>query len=66
MSPDISISGIPASVMDCLRTIVLRLFEAFGIVQLAVGVLDVRCLTKKDSAVIGNRQRPSAADASSW
>ena len=65
MSPDISISGITASVTDSPRTMVLKVFEAIGIPELAVVVLDVRCLTKKDSSVIGDRQRPSAANGSS-
>ena len=65
VSPDISISGIPASITDSPRTMVLEVFEALGIPELAVDVLNVRCLTNKDSSVIGDRQRPSAAgDAS--
>ena len=65
VSPDISISGIPASVTDSPRTMVLKVFEAIGIPELAVDVLDVRCLTKKDGSVIGDRQRPSAAGGTS-
>ena len=60
VSPDISISGIPAS----SRTMVLEI-KALGIPEVAVDVLDVHCLTKKDSSVIGDRQRLSAADGTS-
>ena len=65
MSPDISISGVPASVMDSPRIMLLKVFEALGIPELAVDVLDVGCLTKKDSSGIGDHQRPSAADGTS-
>ena len=65
VSPDISISGIPASVTDYPRIMVLKVFEAFEISKLAVDVLDVRCLTKKDGSVIGDCQRPSAAGGTS-
>ena len=51
---DISISEIPASVTSP-RTMVLKVFEAFGIPELAVDVLDVRCLNKKDGSVMGDR-----------
>ena len=43
----------------------LKVFEALGNPELAVDVLDVRCLTKKDSSVIGDRRRPSAAGGAS-
>ena len=59
------ISGIPASVTNSPRTMVLKVFEALGIPELAVDVLDVRCLTKKDSSVIGDHHRPSAAGGTS-
>ena len=65
VSPDISISGIPASVTDSSRTMVLEIFKALGIPEVAVDVLDVHCLTKKDSSVIGDRQRLSAVDGTS-
>ena len=66
VSPDIGISGIPASIADSPRTTVLKVFEALGIPELAVDVLDVRSLSKRDSSVIGNRQQPWGADGSSW
>ena len=62
VTPDISISGIPAAVMDSSRTMVLEVFEALGIPELAVNVLDVRCLTKNDSSVFGDGQGPSVPD----
>ena len=63
LSPDICISGIPASITDSSRTMVLKVLEAVGIPDLAVNVLDVHCLTKtKDSSVIGDHRRPSVAD----
>ena len=65
VSSDINISGIPASITDFSRIMVLKLFEALGILELAVDVLDVRCLTKKDSSAISDRQRPSAANGTS-
>ena len=65
VSPDISISGIPASVTDSPRTMVLKVFKALAIPDLAEDVLDVRCLTKKDTSVIGDRQRPSATGGAS-
>ena len=65
MSPDIIISGIPASVTDSPRTMVLKVFDTLGISELAVNVLDVRCLTEKDGSVIGDCQCPSAAGGAS-
>ena len=40
-SPDVTISGIPASVTDSPRTMVLKVFEALGIPELAVDVLEI-------------------------
>ena len=64
VSPDVSIAGISTSVTDSPGTMVLKVFEALRIPELAVDVLDFRCLTKKDSSLFGDRQRPSAADGS--
>ena len=64
MSPDITISGIPASVTDSPKTMVLKVFEALGIPELAVDVLSVRSLTKRDVSAVGDRQRrPSVGGA---
>ena len=46
ISPDITISGIPAPITDSPKTIVLRVFEALGIPEPAVDVLSVRSLTR--------------------
>ena len=64
MLSDINILGISASVTDSLRTMVLKVFKALEIPKLAVDVLDIRSLAKKDSFVIVDRQRPSVADGS--
>ena len=55
MSPDITISGIPASVTDSPKTMVLKVFEALGI-----HVLSVRSLTRRDISAVGDRQRRSS------
>ena len=60
MSPDITISGIPAPVTDSPKTMVLKFFEALGIPELAVDVLSVRSLTRKDVSAVGDRQRCSS------
>ena len=41
VSPDITISGIPASVTDSPKTMVLKVFEALGIRELAVDVFSI-------------------------
>ena len=63
-SPDVTISGIPASVTDSPRTMVLKVFEALGIPELAVDVLEIRSLTKGNGSTIGDPQRRSAAAGS--
>ena len=60
-SPDITISGIPSSVTDSPRTMVIKVFEALGIPELAVGVLEIRRMAKGNGSVIGALQRRSAA-----
>ena len=50
-------SGIPASVTDSPKTMVLKVSKALGIPELAVDVLSVRNLTRKDVFAIGDRQR---------
>ena len=59
-SPDIIISGIPASITYSPRTTVLRILEALWIPELAVDVLDVRSRSRKDVSAIGDHQRRSA------
>ena len=51
-------TGVHISVTGSPRTMVLKVFEALGIPELAVDVLDARNLARKDSSVIGDRQRP--------
>ena len=63
-SPDVTISGIPASVTDPPRTMVLKVFEALGIPELAVDVLEIRSLTRGNGSTIGDPQRRSAAAGS--
>ena len=64
VSPDITISGIPASVTDSPKTMVLKVFETLGIPELAVDVLSVRSLTRRDVSAVGDRQRrPSVGSA---
>ena len=63
-SPDITISGIPASATDSPRTMVLKVFEALGIPELAVDVLEIRSLAEGNASMIGDPQRRSAAAGS--
>ena len=65
MSSDITISGIQAFITNSPRTMVFRVFAALGISELAVDVLSVRSLTRKDVFVVSNRQRRSAVGISS-
>ena len=58
----ITISGIPGSVTNSPKIMVLKVFEVLGILELAVDVRDVRNLAMKESSVTGRRQRPSIAD----
>ena len=60
-SPAITISGIPASVTDSPRAMVLKVFEALGFPELAVDVLEIRSLTRGNGSPIGDPQRRSAA-----
>ena len=57
VSPDKTISGIPASGTESPKTMVLKVFVALGIPELAVDVLSVRSLTRSDLSAIGDRQR---------
>ena len=63
-SPDVIISGIPASVTDSPRTMVLKVFEALGIPKLAVDVLEIRSHTRGNGSMIGDPQRRSASAGS--
>ena len=44
VSPNITIPGIPAFVVDYPKTMVLRVFKSLGIPELAVDVLEIRSL----------------------
>ena len=63
-SPNVTISGIPASVTDSPRTMVLKVFEALGIPELAVDVLEIRSLIRGNGSTIGDPQRRSTAAGS--
>ena len=63
-SPDITISGIPASATNSPRTLVLKVFEALGIPELAVDVLKIHSLARGNGSMIGDPQRRSAAAGS--
>ena len=64
MSPDITISGIPASGTDSPKTMVFKVFKALGIPELAVDMLSVRSLTRRDVSAIGDRQRRPSVGSS--
>ena len=63
-SPDITISGIPASATDSARAMVLKVFDALGIPELAVDVLEIRSLTRGNGSMIDDLQRRFAAAGS--
>ena len=49
--------SLSLSVTDSPETMVLRVFKALGIPELAVDVLSVRSLTRNDVSVVGDHQR---------
>ena len=49
--------SLSLSVTDSPKTMVLRVFKALGIPELAVDVLSVRSLTRNDVSVVGDHQR---------
>ena len=63
-SPNITISGIPVSATDSPRTMVLKVFEALGIPELAVDVLEIRNLTRGNGSMIHDPQRRSVPTGS--
>ena len=66
VSPDITISGIPAAITDSPRTMVLRLFEALQIPELAVDVLSIRSLTKRDVSAVGDHRSTVGSSSMSF
>ena len=60
VSLDITISRIMASITEWPRTMVRRVFEALGVPELAVDVLNVCSRTAKNVSAAGDRQRRSA------
>ena len=60
-SPDITVSGLPLSVSDSPRDMVLKVFRALGIPELGGDILDVCILTRKSGGAVGDRRGSSIA-----